>query len=457
MKSKLRIIGLAVIIAVLGIGCSSLPPIEDSNSIQHYIAISRDGGLEVVKPGQPIDSRSTANTTEAEAVYDRIIAGIKQHPKNSDGKIEVLIYVHGGLNSEAGALRRVQTKYRDILNGGKYPVFVNWQSGPITTYGAHLTRIRQGEVSKYGWLTSPIYLATDIAKSFINAPKSWLITGRQAIDSTTNLLSDQVRLERYNAPDSRRIYYDEADENFTTWRRSAQWWATSPFKLMTTPFTYTLARPAWDVMLRRTNTPFYTPSDHIAFNGQQFRSGSHGSGALFGFLRKLHSEVDQIPMSITLVGHSMGAIIVNKIITLDMSLPIDNIVHMASADSINNLFNHIVPYLSKNQDANFYSLALHPDNENRESNALGFTPSGSLLVWIDNMFTTPETVMDKRSGSWLNMERAFALLPEPVLDQMHFKIFGQTVENSTGGYIDTPQKHGEFGDLKFWSKSVWWK
>lgn len=85
-------------------------------------------------------------------------------------------------------------------------------------------------------------------------------------------------------------------------------------------------------------------------------------------------------MNITLVGHSMGAIIVNNLLSVDATLKYNNIVHMASADSIANLFEYVLPYLSEHQGARFYSLSLHPENEVRESNALGTIPSGRLLV-----------------------------------------------------------------------------
>ncbi len=457
MLFTIRIFSSIVIFSALTVGCTSLPKVEDEEARKHFISVGRDGGLQAAEDGQAVARLQAINESDVGIVFDKIIDGIKKHPKNDDGAVEVLIYVHGGLNSEKSALKRVQTKYNDILKDKVFPIFVNWRSGPITTYSSHLYRIRQGEVSSTGFATSPIYLGTDLAGSIVNAPKSWLITGRQALDSITTLPRQQARLEPYLNADGDNIYYTGSQEDFSTWKRTLRWWVTSPSKLITTPFIYTLARPAWDVMLRRTNTLFYKPSDHSPYDNQGVRNSEFGSGALFSLLRRLQSTAKDVPLSITLVGHSMGAIVVNKMLTLDLDLPIQNIVHMASADSINNLFDTVVPYLRDNNDVDFYSLSLHPDNENREVSAWGLTPSGSLLVWIDNMFTTPETVMDKRSGSWQNMERTYAFLPETVRPQMHFKIFGQTTQNEKDEYIISPQKHGDFGDLKFWTETAWWK
>ena len=160
------------------------------------------------------------------------------------------------------------------------------------------------------------------------------------------------------------------------------------------------------------------------------------------------------------MGHSMGAIIVNRVLALGLDLEVKNIVHLASADSIKNLLGTVAPYLIENQKTKFYSLSLHPNNENRERNSLlhipGLLPSGSLLNWIDNMYTTPETVIDKRSGSWSNIERTLALIPDRARKNMHFKIFGETPDFMVNDFVVSPQKHGDFGKMKFWDKSQWW-
>jgi len=222
-----------------------------------------------------------------------------------------------------------------------------------------------------------------------------------------------------------------------------------------------MARPAWDVMLRRTNTQFFTPTD-LENVGHRIEFGSKdGSGALYRFLLELERVIknENLPVKITLIGHSMGAIVVNRIIDLGLDLPIENIVHMASADSISHLFSYTVPYIATH-DVNFYSLSLHPENEDREVSAWGLTPSGSLLVWIDDMFSSPETVLDKRSGRWSNMERALPLIPGEAKAKMHFKIFGinnNGCEHEQSADLCDPQEHGQFGDLPFWKKQAWWK
>ncbi len=453
--------GLVLILLLLS-SCATLPPIDDEAAAGHILSIGRDGELEAIEPGEKIVlNPGVAQSVDSHRPFQRIIDGIRNFPRNENGTIDVLIFVHGGLNTKKKALDRALKKFRLIKFAQKtpqYPVFVNWRSGPIATYWAHLTRIRQGEISKTAKWTSPVYLLTDVGNALVNAPKSWIVTSEHMLQST--LLADHDYLDALQGGTG-DIYFTGNTGDYARLGRGAWWLATSPFKLVSTPFTYTLAKPAWDIMLRRTNTPFYTPSD-LANDDDDFEFGKKpGTGALLRFLVELKAAIctHNLPVRITIVGHSMGAIIVNKVIGLDLGLPLRNIVHMASADSINNLFEKVVPYVAAN-DVQFYSLSLHPENEDREVSAWGLTPSGSLLVWIDDMFTTPETVMDKRSGRWDNMARAIPLLPKDVREKMHFKIFGLNDHGSDldeNELLSEPQKHGQFDDLPFWSERSWWQ
>lgn len=457
MDTKTLLTG--IVLVNLLCACSTLPPVEDEEVIPHIISIGRDGEHEEILAGQKIQlNPGEEKVTKLASTFDPVINGLKEFSERQNGKTNVLIYVHGGLNTSKTSFLRAQEKYSQILDAKKYPIFVNWRSGAVTTYTSHLTRIRQGEISKTAPLTSPIYLLTDIANSLVNTPKSWLVTGIHSYESTQN--RDDHYLEEYRNG-TNGVYYTGSQDDSLSLKRRAQWILGSPVKLVSTPFTYTMAKPAWDIMLRRTNTPFYSPSDlENKVHSTEYGIGS-GSGALYRFLIELEKLItdENLDVEITLVGHSMGAIVINKMLSLDVELPYKNIVHMASADSIDNLFNHVIPYMSKenNDDVSFYSLSLHPENEDREVSAWGATPSGSLLVWIDNMFTVPETVMNKRSGRWENMDRALPLIPKETRDRMFFKIFGlnHSGESSLPDGSQEPQKHGDFDEIPFWDERAW--
>ncbi len=500
--------------------------VKDRDIAPHVLSIDPDGKLNLI--GCNEEDGDKPEWCESQQSYiDNIVTNI-----NKEGK-DLLIYVHGGLNKEKDALERAKKKYDLILNdkeNPRYPIFVNWRSGPFTTYWDHVWRIRQGEKDKHSLtklLTVPVYLFTDFANSLVNAPKAWTVTGKHMLVSTSHatdkndILNDIKKLDDANVTN---IHYN-GDKQTSKFFRNIRWLVTSPSKVVTTPFTYTLAKPAWDIMLRRTSTLFYTPED-LTFHKQPDNQDpakqkevnnirtipislarvplKSGNGALFRFLSALEKDNYTSNIDITLIGHSMGAIVINNIVNLGLNLTYKNIVHMASADSIDNLFNKVVPYIDcslkrtcntnnktkgKNE-VNFYSLYLHPDNENREVSAGGLTPSGSLLTWIDNMYTIPKTVLDKRSGRWDNMKRAIELIPSKIVDnkkpnnvrgQMHFTIFGleerkpykENILMNAGinlnafkpiGYenskkrhklYSTAQEHGDFGDLPFWREEIW--
>lgn len=447
--------GLGLIISISA--CSSTPNDHGADLAPHVISIGRDGELESVH-GAGVDEENPGirRQARAEPVFERILDGIAGFKEGAARKIDVLLFIHGGLNDSAQSLQRAADVYQDIKKDGSYPVFINWRSGPVSTYGAHLARIRQGEISGTARLTAPIYFLTDLANSLINAPKSWLVTAEHLFDTAG--VRDDDYLNGFSGGDN-HVYFTGDQSSFDSLGRSLRFLATSPAKIATTPFVFTLAKPAWDNMLRRTNTPFFTPEDLANRDRDTGTAGKRGEGALYRFLLALKDRIDheQLSVRVTLVGHSMGAIIVNKIVSLDIGLPIANIVHLASADSINHLLYRVTPYLIDNKDVRFYSLSLHPENEEREVSKGGLLPSGSLLVWIDDMYTTPETVLDRRSGRWTNMERALPLLPTKARERMFFKIYGlNECERSSVGLITEPQQHGDFDQTAFWQEETWW-
>lgn len=447
--------------------CAAAPPVIDPQAANHMINIDRNGNFVPVVEGQRIDFSSQENRRDLaiqealkketqtalleasglESQWRSMEAAIRNHAADHGGRARILLYLHGGLNTERHSIERAQTQYRQILDESElYPVFVNWRSGPIDSYGRHLARIRQGKKSNSAIVTAPIYLLSDLLASIGYAPKSWLVQGKHSWDSTIQREPD--RWAAYvNSPYD--IIHTGDAEDYSGTSRSLLWLATSPVKFVTTPFTYTLSKPAWDIMMRRTSTMFIKPDEFHAYPlriGTSFR----GTGALTLFLERLiqFQAEKGAPIDITLMGHSMGAIICNEILRAFPELNVTTIVHMASADSIRNLLDKTIPYIEAHPKARFYGLFLAPENEDREPSAWGTTPSGSLLTWIDNSFTTPTTELDRRAGRWSNMRRALHLIPDPVLNRMHFKIFGLGIG---------PQEHGEFDDFPYWQKTFYWE
>jgi hypothetical protein len=165
----------------------------------------------------------------------------------------------------------------------------------------------------------------------------------------------------------------------------------------------------------------------------------------------------------TLIGHSMGTIVLNDFIRDYESYPnlkITNIVYMAPACSIRDFERSVIPYMrsTKGKDARFYNLTLHPLNDVREANAFNLVARGSLLEWIDSYFTTPSTPMDRTLGKWENIIQATHIIPDEVRERVYIKGFPVGDTNKDG-----PQKHGEFDEYrpkdgqtwKFWDRAFW--
>ena len=185
------------------------------------------------------------------------------------------------------------------------------------------------------------------------------------------------------------------------------------------------------------------------------------------FLTELENGLGPHPeqrYSITLVGHSMGTIVSNRILINHPKLPIDRIVYMAAACSIKDCSAAVGPYLRENPRANFYNLSLHPYAEVAEANpslesaspgvadyalaSAGYLiPRGSLLVWLDSFFTKPVTLEDRRLGKWDAAIMNAGIFPGEVRNRVHFKMFAI-------GDRDQPSKHGAFASENF-SRRFW--
>jgi pimeloyl-ACP methyl ester carboxylesterase len=182
------------------------------------------------------------------------------------------------------------------------------------------------------------------------------------------------------------------------------------------------------------------------------------SGAAYLFLKKLNEKLKEVrkkypKFEVTLMGHSMGGIVINQALLRLPEFDVDNIVYMGSADSLQNYLNvtNILFHYRKEKNLNIYNLHLHPENENREITAYGVAPSGSLLAWIDHSYGAPEYILQRTSGRWSNMRKALNLIPVEQRDKHHFKVFGRGSEGAS------PQKHGHFDnpDFEFWEKTFW--
>ena len=220
---------------------------------------------------------------------------------------------------------------------------------------------------------------------------------------------------------------------------------------------------SWDGQLRRTSILFRADPEFVYEQDpgkieDALRRSS--TGALSIFMEELRKKENlNIPKSangkvcgegtefeFTLIGHSMGTIILNRFITENQDLCFTNIVFMAAADSIKNTHDAVFPYLEKSKTTNFYNLTLHPNDETDELFIIPVVPRGSLLVWIDNYYANPLTPQDRTMGQWDNIMRTTHMIPNEIKSRVTFKAF------SEGACV---KEHGDFSKAEFWKEEFW--
>jgi hypothetical protein len=175
---------------------------------------------------------------------------------------------------------------------------------------------------------------------------------------------------------------------------------------------------------------------------------------------KAHNEAPAVScenkLEITLVGHSMGTIIIDRLLRYAPDLQVKNIVFMGAATTVEDYRDTVDAYLDrhredKNGGTNMYHLVLHPLAEVTEQGIFDLAPRGSLLIWIDNYFTDPPSPLGRRVGRFANVVPELRFTNEKTRPNVHLKVF------RVGEHFRcwNPQRHGDFGDFPFWDKRFW--
>jgi hypothetical protein len=409
----------------------------------------------------------------------------------------ILIHVHGGLNSFSDAITTVENTYQRIAteaNGEDryFPFFVCWNSDGLSTYGQHLFSVSQGEEQPVlTTLASPVSALVDLATGLVESPITWY---RQITDIDLPAAMRRGSLNRDDLADPGRnpavLKANGIDVGLGVDRRS-NWsltlsgliyWPTLPFKILTNPLISGVGSPAWNMMLRRTDSIFHVDEEFalsdqgLAFyRTQAMQIKARGSAAVFMECLRTHlvamaGRHPETTYEIMLVGHSMGSIVINKLLLAYQDLPIRRIVYMAPACSIREAAASIVPYIRQQNAAlpghidaaqqfsvlqrgqsdrlhytQFYLLTLHPEAEKREAEGYDLVPRGSLLEWVDNFYSTPSSAIDRRLGTWENALSAI----NPFLGiggDIHIKAFGFAGDAA-------PSEHGDFNHCPFWTRA----
>ena len=449
----------------------------------------------------PVINPSDHSPGSYEAYLKALFEDLVKNAPTRNNKKQILIFAHGGLNTQVGTVERAHELMQAIPREAYYPIFINWQSSLFSSYFDHLLYIRQGE-SWDGWglLTTPVfvpvYFGADVARAIARAPLVWYFLAQnwaKSAGSTEGIAEAEKiakeleeehgknpsgnMLKMAHDPEDRRETWDAALAHTT----SA---LTIPTKLIGSMFIDAFGKSAWDIMLRRTHMLYHTEREFFESQKVAVDEGKdefatsriRPDGALSVFLRQLQDMVNRNggtdAWDITLVGHSMGTIVLNQMIrefglktaatpdgkssTAGVALPFNRIVYMAGATTVRDYQDSLFPYLRENQNARVYHLTLHPKAEVRGRfdpgvPYLDLPPRGSLLVWVDDFLSTPETPLDRTVGRFENLMSAVHNTPDELRGRVHIKSFG------VGGNVRAPQKHGDFtAHLKFWKPECWW-
>jgi pimeloyl-ACP methyl ester carboxylesterase len=208
-------------------------------------------------------------------------------------------------------------------------------------------------------------------------------------------------------------------------------------------------------------------------------------GGLAVFLQQLQAYQEHHPeRRIVLVGHSAGTIVASEMLARYPKIKYSHIVYMAAACSINDLEKSVLPYLQLHctdpVPTRFYDLCLHPQHEVDEWRLQQVTLSngfeefvaerGSLLEWIDNFYSTPESFMDRMLGKWENIIQAAHIIPCNLRPLITIKGFGADANaikvqpNLKTKYdvdlfyehrVSGPQAHGDFSWWPYWKSWMW--
>lgn len=487
-----RLAGVALlVVAWLGVaGCATIATPEEAD---HVVMVGERGQLidpsevafhlgpfttycEVAEGGDSGDPDEVDRAIRVEMERIRsVVAAIRRHPTHG-GKRRVLVFVHGGLNAQNETVARV----RDVLcrmrgeQDAPYVVFVNWRSAFVSSYFEHVTFVRQGNYAGRNIFTAPFTLAVDMASIVARAPAA---IGRSLENAAAEVHWSNFReraakrTEEIDALGS-EVHLPDPD---TAGSPGFLEYATLPLALIAEqPMAAVLegvGAPTWENMLRRTKMLFHREADAkrtLAVSPGGAERRGRGTGALSLFLRTFADEIGRSSdeWDVTLVGHSMGAIVVNESLLEFPDLPVDRVVYMAAACTLRDYHESVVPFLRRRPSAQMYHLTLDDDADLRETEwsvggvPLGplalLWPRGSLLVQIDNYYARPETIHDATAGRWSNlMQDEHLTRPadggDALRARIHYRRFGY------GWFLssDEPHRHGGFDRFPFWRESFW--
>lgn len=267
---------------------------------------------------------------------------------------KLLVFIHGGLNTQTESVQRAAELCKSIAAAGYYPLFLNWQSALSPSYWNHLVHIRQGEdwrggalSTVGGYLTAPAQLFGDLTRAIVRAPIATFLQIRNDIETVPpfrpmlSLWSSDLALAQETAytalcqrlpigqPSAALNEYatilqkpvdrcpahgieakhelaglnlslgvDTRENSEKNWA-FAKYFLTLPTKLVTAPIIDAGGTSAWAIMLRSVSQLFHNDGDPHTHNNLSHThpdaTNDQSRGALYFFFKELQQTVCEDP------------------------------------------------------------------------------------------------------------------------------------------------------------------
>ena len=131
----------------------------------------------------PSSSKNELSSTDEgyEKRKDRIFSGIftciirqaVRFHADRHGPLQLLMYFHGGLNSEADVHDTASASWELIEKDGYYPIFMVWPTGFWRSYGEEVSQIRNGDRERDGDGAIFAHVMEDTLGGAGAAPAAW--------------------------------------------------------------------------------------------------------------------------------------------------------------------------------------------------------------------------------------------------------------------------------------------
>jgi pimeloyl-ACP methyl ester carboxylesterase len=391
-----------------------------------------------------------------------MMQGIEEH-RRKHGSVKLLFFFHGGLNSRGEAIKRAAEHIQQMAHDEPdlYPIFVNWQTSLYSSYWDHLWWVHKGHQTPR-WSAFPLGVLEsliDLGRTVLDSPvaaylhyedryrsikeREELVRPFAGVTKATEACSPDLDFREGKLNPNRRSVASD----------SAQSAIFFPATLLGSGLLDAVGGNAWGAMIYTSERLFYTNDE--MHHPYVYKPNVAGSGGFPMFLDALAGAVGPQD-DITIVAHSAGAIVANRLIANYPRLPIHNLIYMAPACTIDEVMpggkitNWLAAQSPATGDRNLYILALHEQSEFEESHVWGLAPRGSLLVWLDEYIQPKSSEFGGMMlGRARNLRLHAHLIPCAIQKQVHITAFNDC---ACAKPWEQPQHHGDFGDLPYWGR-----